>query len=221
MNKIIIFIAYIPVTNGEAYFDITLPGGDYNVSVSYLGDSKFNPNSTSKTFTVTDPVRANTTLTVNNLTTGYLSGEQLVATLQDEECNAISDVEITAVVGNIHEKLFTDENGEVRLNIKGLTLGNYTATFMFTGNKNYIGSSATANVMIVKEATIITVNYDASTDEIVVTLTSAHGLSLSLTPVYLNINGIGHTLRTDYKGMAKLSAADFTPGVYNATASYK
>ena len=40
-----------------------MPGGDYNVTVTYLGDNKFNANKTSKAFTVVDYTKQNTDIT--------------------------------------------------------------------------------------------------------------------------------------------------------------
>ena len=53
---------YIAVNNGEAAYEVVLPAGDYNVAVTYLGDDKFNPNSTVKAFTVVDHIKKNTTI---------------------------------------------------------------------------------------------------------------------------------------------------------------
>ncbi|MBO7732897.1 MAG: Ig-like domain repeat protein, partial [Methanobrevibacter sp.] len=53
---------YIVVNNGKAVYDTSLPAGDYIVVVTYIGDSRFNANRTSKEFTVTDHIKKNTTL---------------------------------------------------------------------------------------------------------------------------------------------------------------
>ncbi len=208
----------VALIEGMASANFTgLAVGDYTVVASFSGDDNFWNATVNATVTVT---MANTTIIANDITTGYLSGEPLVATLQDAQGNAISGVEISAVVENISETLLTNENGEVSLNIRSLPMGNYIATFTFAGNENYMESTATANVMIVKEGTIITVSYDSSAKDVVVTLTSAHGLGLSLTPVYLTIEGVDYTLRTNSRGVARLSLADLAPGSYTASISY-
>ena len=56
---------YIAVNNGEAIYNVVLPAGDYNVEVTYMGDSRYNSNRTSRAFTVTDHIKKNTTLTLD------------------------------------------------------------------------------------------------------------------------------------------------------------
>lgn len=53
---------YVAVNNGKAVYYTSLPAGDYNVVVTYMGDSRFNSNRTSKAFTVTDHIKKNTSL---------------------------------------------------------------------------------------------------------------------------------------------------------------
>ncbi len=50
----------VPVTKGKAVYELYLPFGDYDVDVYYSGDSVFNPNSTSKSFTVKENSKLDT-----------------------------------------------------------------------------------------------------------------------------------------------------------------
>ena len=50
------------IINGEALYHNVLDAGTYTVLVTYIGDSKFNGNSTTTTIVVSDPVKENTTI---------------------------------------------------------------------------------------------------------------------------------------------------------------
>ena len=64
-------VVYLPISNGEAGYEIMLPGGEYNATVTYLGDARFNPNSTTKEFVVYDHIKGNTTITSDVVVDGY------------------------------------------------------------------------------------------------------------------------------------------------------
>ena len=62
---------YIPVNNGIAIYETILGAGNYSVDVTYLGDEHFNPNRTSKEFTVSGHVKKNTTIVADVDVDGY------------------------------------------------------------------------------------------------------------------------------------------------------
>ena len=118
---------YVAVNNGEAGYETVLPGGEYNVTVTYLGDSRFNPNSTVKSFVVYDHIRLNTTvncdvavventvtLTVNvdSNATGFveinIAGKKYYASVEDGKAILVSDFPAGNYMGNIH--YLGDEN---------------------------------------------------------------------------------------------------------------
>ena len=68
--------------------------------------------------------------------------------------------------------------------------------------------------------TTITLVHDADTKELVATLSNADGLGLSGTNVNINVDGVDYAVKTNSKGVAKLSIADLTPGNYVAAATY-
>ena len=192
--------------------------GENIITVTYSGDDNFLNATANATLTVT---KANSTLTANDTTLSYLTGGKVVATLKDVNGNPISGVEVIAVINDASEALLSDANGDVYLDIIKLTPGNYTATFTFAGNDYYMESNATANVVVGKEDTIITLVYDADANEVIATLTTVDGLGLSHTPLIINVDGVDHKVSTNSRGVAKLSLADLVAGNYNITGTYK
>ena len=53
---------YLAVSNGQVTYEAVMPGGDYTVTATYLGDDRFNGNSTTSEFTVKDHEKLNTTI---------------------------------------------------------------------------------------------------------------------------------------------------------------
>ena len=62
--------------------------------------------------------------------------------------------------------------------------------------------------------------YNADAKELAATLTTADGLGLSSTNVNINIDGVDYTVKTNSRGIARLSLADLTQSSYNASVSY-
>ena len=121
-------VVYVAVNNGKAEYDVVLPGGDYSVAVTYLGDSRFNANRTSKSFTVTDHIKMNTTITSNVVVYGY----NVTLTVNVDE-GAAGFVKFT-LEGN---DIFTEvKNGKAYLAIS-LLPGDYTITATYLGDDDF------------------------------------------------------------------------------------
>ena len=56
--------ANIELKDGVGKFTNTFQAGSYNVELTYLGDDNFNVNATELSFTVIDPVKENTTISI-------------------------------------------------------------------------------------------------------------------------------------------------------------
>ena len=93
---------YIAVNNGEAIYNVVLPAGDYNVEVTYMGDSRYNANRTSRAFTVTDHIKKNTTLTLD-----IRFDEYNVTVIAEVDSNATGFVEFklngNAIISKVDE----------------------------------------------------------------------------------------------------------------------
>ena len=62
------YIVYMNIENGQSTIESTLTPGNYAVEITYLGDDKYNKNTTTKTFTI-DPIPLkNTTIDANKTT---------------------------------------------------------------------------------------------------------------------------------------------------------
>ncbi len=61
-------VSNIALENGESTLTITLPYGSYTLDVTYLGDANYNKNSTKAEFTLVEPAKANTPISLDVVT---------------------------------------------------------------------------------------------------------------------------------------------------------
>ena len=118
--------------------------GEYNVTVAYSGDDNFVNASANSTLKVKPAV---TRISSKNVEIIYGSDSYLVATLEDYLSNPIAGA-IIAVSLNGIENYTTDENGTIKVPLKGVDAGNYTAELAFNGNYLYEASDKTVEITI-------------------------------------------------------------------------
>ena len=73
-------LVYVPVNKGKAVYEVFLPLGDYDVDVYYSGDSVFNPNSTSKSFSVKEGGKKDTVVIATPMVNGESVSIMVVVT---------------------------------------------------------------------------------------------------------------------------------------------
>ena len=124
-------IAHIALTNGTGSFITNLAAGSYHADLTYLGDDDFNKNSTAVTFTIVNPVKENTTISLE-----VISNETDVIYTVDVNSNATGLVKFE-VTGTEEYIVYADIiNGKVMLEDK-LVVGNYTVIATYLGDSNY------------------------------------------------------------------------------------
>ena len=119
---------YVAVNEGKAVYDIVLLTGDYNVDATYLGDSKFNANRTSKAFTVKDHVKQNTTLVPNVVVD---SSNVTITVAVNRNATGFIKFDIN---GN---ELFAEVNGGKAVLNTILPVGNYTVSVAYLGDDEF------------------------------------------------------------------------------------
>jgi hypothetical protein len=195
-----------------------LASGYYNVTVSYKGNSKYNPSTeTAEIF-----VKKVAVLSAPDVTVAYGSESgEFIATLTNDEGKALNGANVVVTLGGVEYSLRTNSKGQVKVSTANLTQGSYVASVSYKGNTKYNPASTTATVVVNKKDSIISVIYDTETDELVATLTNNEGKALTSANVKVNINDAEYTLKTNSKGQAIFSMADLPLGKYTITVSYK
>ena len=168
--------------------------------------------------------KLSTTLTAKDVTADYNEGKLIVATLKNENGNAVVGVEVRINVAGTTYKLTTDNRGQVFLSTAGFIPNKYTATISFAGNNAFKASSTTAAVTINKLASgltagDVTADYNAG-KSIVATLKGSDGKSISGAKVKMVVGAVTKTLTTDANGRISMSLDGILPDKYVAAISF-
>ena len=157
-----------------------------------------------------------------SIVTTYNSNDNLVITVVNDQNNPAVGVIVTVDLNGV-KNYTTDANGQIKIPVTGLAVGTHTANITFSGNDNYLGSNATANVTVNKAATTIVANAVTTTYDVnknlVITLKDSLGRALSNTKVTVNLNGV-KTYTTDKNGQIKINVGKFVPKTYTAKITF-
>ena len=134
---------YVALVNGVATYTDTLLAGSYNVEVIYTGDDNFNENSTKLSFTVEDPVKENTPISVD-----VSSVENNVTYTVNVDSNASGIVRFD-VSGTLEYVVYADVLDGVAVMGDVLVAGDYTVVATYLGDDRF-NSNVTSESFTVK-----------------------------------------------------------------------
>lgn len=152
---------YLPVNNGKVVYESSLPIGNYNMSVIYLGDKEFNSNKTTKEFSVVentpvDPSLLKTVIFAPQVTTTYNGNGYLTITVKDENGKLVKSRSLSITINGKTKVVKTNAYGVAKLSTNGLDPKTYTANIVFKGDGTYAKSSVAAKVVVGKAASKLT-----------------------------------------------------------------
>ena len=214
----------VAVKDGNA--DVTIPSlsaGDHTVEIDYSGDDKYEAASKTATITV---AKDSTNITASGVTATYKVNKYLVITLKDSHGNPLANSTVTVDLNGAKDYV-SDENGQVKVKVSNLVPKTYTAKIRFKGSDNYLGSDATAKVVVKKANPKITASNKmfkttTKTKKYTITLKDNTGKAIKNAKVYLKVNGKTYTAKTNSKGQATFKITKLNKkGTFNATISYK
>ena len=122
-----------------------LPARDYDVNVTYNGDSNYAESTNAGSFSVNS---INSTVTVEPVNITYGDDEVIKFNVTD---GATGTVNITVIGADGVVATFTDvpiENGTVGVVVADLPAGNYSVNVTYSGDNNFKPSSAVANFSV-------------------------------------------------------------------------
>ena len=207
---------YTVKTNSKGQIKVLtadLPLGKYTATISYAGNSKYNPASTSI------DVDVKTKVIVTDI---YGDSDKLVASLTNGETgNPIANANMVVEINGVSTTVKSNSKGKISVDTSDLGLDSYDVTISYPGNSKYNPSSATAAIDLNKANMLITYVYDAESQELTATLkNSKTGKAVSNANMVVDINGIESTYKADNKGQIILSTIDWAPGTHVGTISY-
>ena len=207
---------YLAVNNGKAAYNVILPTGNYNVTVTYLGDSRFNSNSTSKEFTVTGPTKKNTTMS---------------AEVSVKDLNVVVTVTLDNDAAGFVEFIMNEEivylpvqDGKVVLNTT-FKPGEYIIIANYLGDDDFNQNSTIVELTVNKvETQVITAKVSTvygTSGTLSLTLTDVNGNLLIGKNVTINFNNKVYTRTVNSYGKASLTIGKtLVPKTYTATITF-
>ena len=191
-----------------------MPAGAYAATISYPGNAKYNPASTSIEFST------KAGMIISDI---YGSSNELVATLTNSITGRIvSNAYVVVDIDGVSTTVKSNSKGQVKVSIANLTGNKYAATISYRGNGAYNAVSTVTTINVDKANMVIAAAYDADNKQIVGTLTnSATGKNIKNVNVKVNLNGETTTVKSNSKGQVIVSTADLDNGTYTAIFSYQ
>ncbi|SDA73201.1 Ig-like domain-containing protein, partial [Methanobrevibacter millerae] len=133
------FTYYAPVIDGIAVYGGVLAAGRYVVEITYLGDEKFDTNTTTERFEVTGHIKKNTTLDCDVSVNGYLVN--LTVNLESDATGFV------CFFTGASEYYAPINDGKAVL-MFNMHPGNYTFTVVYDGDENYNSANATVEIYV-------------------------------------------------------------------------
>ena len=197
-------------------YDLGVLGvGDYEVTVIYNGNAKYNATNITKTFSIGKISDYNVTLN----TTDVVAGENstLVIILPEDATGVVN-----VTIGKDSYKVNVT-GGVATVKINSLIAGDYKVNVTYSGDKTYEVSNNVFNLTVtpmkvdLNISDIVMIYHDGT--KMVAVLTDIKGNPIANATVYFTINGKTYAKSTDANGTASMGL-NLVSGVYGTTVSY-
>ena len=197
-------------------YDLGVLGvGDYEVTVIYNGNAKYNATNITKTFSIGKISDYNVTLN----TTDVVAGENstLVIVLPEDATGVVN-----VTVGKDSYKANVT-GGVASVKINSLIAGDYKVNVTYSGDKTYEVSNNVFNLAVNPMKVNLNISdvvmFYRDGTRMVAILTDIKGNPIANATLYFTINGKTYARTTDTNGTASL-AINLISKIYNATVSY-
>ena len=193
-----------------------LKAGTYDVFVKYIGDNNYNSVQNTTKFTVLKISDYNMDVTVPEFKEGVNStvGVDLP---KDAEGTVTVEIEGKKYTANII-------NGTAKVNIPGLSVGDYNITTTYSGDAKYVSMTKKGNITVIPNMDVnlyvddvVMIYHDGT--RLVAKLTDYQGRPIVNDIIYFTINGKTYAKTTDDNGTVSMGL-NLDSKVYTATVSY-
>ena len=124
-------VSNIALENGEGTLAITLPYGSYTLDVTYLGDANYNKNSTKCEFTLVEPAKENTPISLDIVTE---ENNVAITAIVNEAASGLVKFQVT---GEEEYTLYADVINGKAVFKEVLTNGYYTVIATYMGDSKF------------------------------------------------------------------------------------
>jgi len=199
-----------------------LSAGTHTLTVATVPDENHTAVTETATITVN---KVSTNLTAASVTATYNVNKYLIIKLTDGQGNPLANSTVTVDLNGV-KNYTTDENGQIKIKVSNMVPKTYSAKISYAGNDNYIGSNATAKVVVKKATPKITASAKTfktatKTKKYTITLKDNTGKAIKNAKVTLKVNGKTYKATTNSKGKATFKITKLTKkGTFKATITY-
>ena len=217
------------LVNGKATVNIPeLADGEYNMTVTYSGDGKYEGMTKTTLINVTNAVVDNSTnTTVDNSTNASVKVDPVLVISADDVnagesavINVITSVKTGKLVVNVDNKDYelVISNGESSVDISDLAVGNYTVVARFAGDDKFNEVTNSTSFSVLK------VNVPVTNETISIPESDATEYSVSLPSdatgtLTVTVDGKDYS-ETLVNGKATVNIPELSEGSHNITVSY-
>ena len=215
--------------NGKATVNIPeLADGEYNMTVTYSGDGKYEGMTKTTLINVTNTAGDNSTNTTgDNSTNATVKADPVLVISADDVSvgesavvKVITSVETGNIVVNVNNKDYelVISNGESSVNISDLAVGNYTVVARFAGDDKFNEATNSTGFSVLK------VNVPVTNETISIPESDATEYSVSLPSdatgtLTVTVDGKDYT-ETLTNGKATVNIPELSEGSHNITVTY-
>ena len=199
-----------PIKNGVAIFDLSdVPSGNYDATISYLGDDKYNGFEIDYPICIEDKF----ILSADNLNKYYGGSERFFVNLTDSEGNPLANAIINININGASYNRTTDSKGQASMAIN-LNSGEYPVVVRYNGT--FV--NATITVLATVNGTDVIKVYKNATQYYATFCDSEGNYLKEGTTIIFNINGVFYDRQiSGDKGLARLNI-NLKQGYYILTA---
>ena len=202
----------VALDNGIGSLTVDLPANSYNVDVTYLGDDNFNENMTKLTFTVVDPVKENTSISLD-----VSSVENNVTYIVNVNPDATGIVKFE-VSGAEEYTVYADVlNGKAVME-DVLSVGDYEIVATYIGDARFNSNITSARFAInghVKKDTPINADAKVNGNRVTITVNVDENAT-----GFVGLKQAGSTIYVAVENGVATYVATFAQGSYNVVATY-
>lgn len=200
---------------------VNLPAGKYKAKIS-IDDDCYEID----TKTINIVIMKSSFIYVANLTTNYQAGKVLLVNLHDSAGTVIKYAKVSVTLNGETKAYLTDDNGQIMVPTKTLTPKTYSVSMVYSGDSNYMGTSAIAKIVVKKVTPVFTASSKTfkrtdKTKKYVVTLKNHKKAVMKSTKVTIKINKVTYSAKTNTNGQATFKFTKLTKkGTYTAEIKY-
>ncbi|WP_405309387.1 Ig-like domain-containing protein [Methanobrevibacter sp.] len=187
---------YADVKDGKSILKYILNAGNYTITSTYLGDSRFVSNNTAKQFTL-----HNIKIESNNLSMQYLDGSKYIVRVYGTNGKPVGlDEIVTFKINNKEIEIKTTKTGYASLKITEIP-NNYTITVTYKNTK--ISNTIVVNQIL--KSSNKNVKKSAKNLVLTATLSKVKGKYLNDKVIKFKFYGKTYKAKTNEKGVAKVT----------------